>query len=47
MAHQQQSTVREHSQKIFVALSGFWLLRGWGGLSDEPVKKEKLWQFKF
>ena len=32
--------LREHRQKTFVTLSGFWLLRGLGGLS-ESVKKGK------
>ena len=31
--------LREHQQKTFVMLSGFWLLRGWGSLS-KSVKKE-------
>ena len=32
--------VREHIQKTFVAFSGFWPLKGWGGLA-EFVKKGK------
>ena len=32
--------VREHIQKTFVTFSGFWPLRGWGGLA-EFVKKGK------
>ena len=32
--------LREHQQKSFVTLSGFWPLWGWGDLS-ESVKKGK------
>ena len=32
--------LREHRQKTFVTLSGFWRLKGWGSLS-ESVKKGK------
>ena len=38
------NTVREHRQKSFVMLSGFWLLRGWrrGGRGwVNPLKKLK------
>ena len=31
--------LRQHRQKTFVTLSGFWPLKGFGGLS-ESVKKE-------
>ena len=34
------SKIRQHQQKDFVTLSGFWPLREWGGLS-ESVKKGK------
>ena len=36
-------SLREHQQKTFATLSGFWPLRGWEGLG-ESVKKENLWQ---
>ena len=32
--------MREHQQKTFVSLGGFWLLRGWRGLV-ESIKKVK------
>ena len=32
--------VREHQQKRFVTVSGFWPLRGWEGLS-QSVKRRK------
>ena len=33
--------LREHQQKTFITLSGFWLLRGWG-LSVNLLKQENL-----
>ena len=35
--------LREHRQKTFVTLSGFWLLRGWG-VRVNPLKKGNLWR---
>ena len=31
---------REHQQKTFVILSGFWSLRWWGAGLSKSVKKE-------
>ena len=42
--------LREHRQKNFVTLSGFWPLRGLGGEGGEgggwgnPLKKENSWR---
>ena len=35
-----KNAIREHQQKSFLKVSGFWLLRGYGGFS-ESVKKGK------
>ena len=32
--------MREHQQKAFVTLGGFWLLRGWRGLVESIKKVE-------
>ena len=31
--------MEECRQKTFITLSGFWLLRGWGGLRESVKKK--------
>ena len=47
LSNRKSDNAREHWQKTFVTLSGFWPLRGWGwqGVWVNPLKKENLKNF--
>ena len=46
LTHNELIVVREHRQKTFVTLSGFWPLSGWE-VSVSPLKKENSWRKYF